>query len=70
MEKIEEDVRTHGIEAESLVSPTEAPSYDKYDEYVPPSLLRLAYVRDRLNVEDALESLMRTVREFTAQTEE
>ena len=70
MERIEEDVRTHGIEAESLVSPTEAPSYDKYDEYVPPSLLRLAYVRDRLNVDDALESLVRTCMEYTTCNED
>jgi ATP-dependent Lhr-like helicase len=41
----------------SLVSPTELPSFEKYDEYIPGDLLRLAYAADRLNAEEACKRL-------------
>jgi ATP-dependent Lhr-like helicase len=37
----------------SLVSPKELPSFEKYDEYVPGDLLRLAYATDRLDTREA-----------------
>ncbi len=37
----------------NLVSPTELPSFEKYDEYIPAELLRQAYSIDRLNVKEA-----------------
>ena len=37
----------------SLVDAKELPSFEKYDEYVPGELLRLAYATDRLNTEEA-----------------
>lgn len=61
---IERDIENNGIDPHSLVSPSEAPSYDKYDEHVPPSLLRMAYAEDRLSAEDARDALMRCVREL------
>ena len=61
---IAEDIAAHGMDADSLVGASEAPSYDKYDEHVPPALLRMAYARDRLNCTDALESLSRLFGEF------
>ena len=46
-----------GFDAACLVSPTELPSFEKYDEYVPAELLRHAYATDRLNAEDAAKRL-------------
>ena len=37
-----------GLDTESLVSEGECPVFDKFDEYIPPHLLRLAYAADRL----------------------
>lgn len=59
-----EDIGARGMHAESLVGSAEAPSYDKYDEHVPPPLLREAYAKDRLSTEDALEALYRVFKEF------
>jgi hypothetical protein len=41
-------LREEGIDEETLVSASEAPAYDKYDEFVPAPLLRRAYAKDRL----------------------
>ena len=64
VETMRDDIAREGMDAESLVGDSEAPSYDKYDEHVPPPLLRCAYARDRLNTDDALESICRIIREF------
>ena len=48
-------LETEGIEAESLVSASESPAYDKFDDYIPAELLRLAYVSDRLSPEEVIE---------------
>lgn len=63
LRKIHNDIARNGIDTKTLVSGAEAPSYDKYDEFIPPSLLRDAYARDRLDGEDAAEALMRTAAE-------
>ncbi len=59
-----EDISKNGMSAQELVSPTEAPSYDKYDEFVPPSLLRSAFAADRLNTAEACECIYRIYNEF------
>ncbi len=59
-----EDIEQNGMDASSLVSPSEAPSYDKYDEFVPPSLLREAFACDRLNTAEACECIRRIYSEF------
>lgn len=41
---------SEGVDAESLVGPDEAPQLQKYDEFVPPNLLRKAFVNDYLNL--------------------
>ena len=41
----------------SLVSPTELPAFEKYDEYVPGELLRHAYAIDRLDISEAVKRL-------------
>ena len=46
-----------GITPEELVFDSECPAVDKYDYLLPPSLLRKAYARDRLNLPEALETI-------------
>ncbi len=48
-----------GIEKISLVSPSEAPCFDKYDPILPPDLLRIAYSSDRLDPVEAVSRLER-----------
>ncbi len=43
--------------AEMLVGEGEAPCFEKYDECIPPALLRRAYAVDRLNLDEALHRL-------------
>ena len=43
-----------GLDTEALVSDGECPVFDKYDEYIPPHLLRRAYAADRLSREEVL----------------
>jgi len=43
-----------GIDTDSLVSPSECPVYEKYDEYIPPELLRHAYSSDRLFADEII----------------
>ena len=47
-----------GLDTESLVSDGECPVFDKYDEYIPPSLLRRAYAADRLLAKEVLERFL------------
>jgi ATP-dependent Lhr-like helicase len=44
-----------GINTFELVRDGECPVYDKYDEYIPPSLLREAYAKDRLRADEIIE---------------
>ncbi len=44
-----------GIDTETLVRDGECPIFDKYDEYIPPELLRIAYAKDRLLADEILE---------------
>ncbi len=63
--KISEDIEKNGTQAFSSVSPTECPNYDKYDRFLPPSLLREAYVSDRLDAEGAARAMRRITEEYT-----
>ncbi len=42
-----------GIDVNLLVSDDECPVFEKYDDYIPPRLLRKAYCADRLSAEEA-----------------
>lgn len=53
-----DEVRAGGFDPESLVGSTELPVFEKYDDYVPPELLRRAYAADRLNVAEAEERIL------------
>ncbi len=44
-----------GINTFELVTDGECPVYDKFDEYIPPELLREAYATDRLFADEVLE---------------
>jgi len=46
--RIHEIAERDGLEPEMLVSDSECPVFDKYDELIPPELLRAAYAADRL----------------------
>lgn len=50
-------IGSDGLDPRTLVGESEAPAYDKYDEYLPPSLLREAFAADRLAPEEALARL-------------
>lgn len=41
-----------GIDLEDLVGANEAPAFNKYDPYVPPALLRRAYIEDKLRSDE------------------
>lgn len=51
-----------GLSCEELVSSEECPMFDKYDEFIPPELLREAYALDRLCTEEV-------VNRFTAEND-
>ena len=46
--RLAEELRIHGLDAESLVSSGEVPVFEKYDDYIPADLLRHAYAVDKL----------------------
>ncbi len=48
-------IERDGIDTEKLVFDGECPVFDKYDEYIPPELLRRAYACDRLSSDEILE---------------
>ena len=44
-----------GIDADSLIAPTETPVYEKYDSFIPGELLRIAYREDKLNTDEVVQ---------------
>ncbi len=43
-----------GLNTENLVAGGECPVFEKYDEYIPPELLRSAYAADRLSADEVI----------------
>ena len=43
-----------GVNTENLVAGGECPVFEKYDEYIPPELLRSAYAADRLSADEVV----------------
>ena len=43
-----------GLDTEALVAGGECPIFEKFDEYIPPELLRSAYAADRLSADEVL----------------
>ena len=52
---LSEIIARDGIDTESLVNEGENPVFDKYDEYIPPELLRQSYAKDRLLGDEILQ---------------
>lgn len=51
-------MQQQGMDPRALVRAGECPVFDKYDEYIPPSLLREAYAADRLDVPEVLHRFL------------
>ncbi len=62
-------VRACGIDAEELVAGGEVPVFEKYDDYVPSSLLRRAYAIDKLNTAEVETRLLEIEREYETEGE-
>ncbi len=59
MKMIEKKIRAEGIDLASLVGPAEAPVFEKYDDFIPPELLRKAYRADKLRADEIINRLAR-----------
>ena len=55
---IREILDRDGLDTHALVSDGECPVFDKFDEYIPPELLREAYAVDRLRADEVLERFL------------
>ena len=59
MAQLEQQIRqileNNGLPLESLLESGECPVFDKYDDYIPPELLRRAYAKDRLFAQEILQ---------------
>ena len=47
-----------GLDTRALVGEGECPVFDKFDDYIPPELLREAYAEDRLRADEVLERFL------------
>ena len=54
-----------GVSAHALVAPSELPTFDKYDAYIPGDLLRHAYAEDHLDTAEATMRLHGIMQEFS-----
>ena len=52
---IRDIIMRDGLKTEDLVKSGECPVYDKYDEYIPPELLREAFAKDKLLADEIIE---------------
>lgn len=57
LEMIEDKIRHEGIDTSELVGAAEAPVFEKYDEFIPPELLRKAYKTDKLRTDEIINRL-------------
>ncbi len=58
-------VSREGIDCEALVGEGECPVFEKYDEHIPPSLLRRAYASDKLTPHEAEKRIIEIFREYS-----
>ncbi len=59
------EVAKKGIDPMSLIKPSENPVFDKYDEYIPNSLLLKAYAADKLAPDEAAERIIEIFHEYS-----
>ncbi len=57
-------VSSKGIEPMSLIKPSENSVFDKYDEYIPNSLLQKAYAADKLSPDETAERIIEIYKEY------
>ncbi len=57
---INEIIKRDDLNTETLVFDGECPIFDKFDDYIPPELLRMAYAKDRLQKEEILSRFNET----------
>ena len=48
-------VREKGIDCHALMESGEVPVFEKYDDCIPPALLRRAYATDRLRADEVID---------------
>ena len=58
------EVEARGIIPTSLVGQGENPVFDKYDEYLPNSLLQKAYAVDKLDPDEAETRIIEIFKEY------
>ena len=58
-------VAAEGIDCSALVGEGECPVFEKYDDHVPPSLLRRAYAADKLTPHEAEKRIEEIFREYS-----
>ncbi len=59
-----ESIQNEGIDCASLVSASEAPVFEKYDDRIPPELLRKAYIKDRLRTDEIYRRINEILEEY------
>ncbi len=57
-------IEREGINKEHLVSPTEIPVFEKYDDFVPAELLRRQYAADKLRTDEMITRLYNILSEY------
>ena len=57
LSKLGEGILRGGIDPSELVTPSETPVFEKYDDRIPPELLRRAFAEDRLCPEEVIDRL-------------
>ncbi|MBQ4353286.1 MAG: DEAD/DEAH box helicase [Clostridia bacterium] len=57
MRMIAEKIAAEGMDLDALISPTEAPVFEKYDEFSPSELLRKAYREDKLRSDEIISRM-------------
>jgi ATP-dependent Lhr-like helicase len=64
IEHLNKIAQTEGVDLDRLVSPSECPVFEKYDDRIPSELLRKAYTADRLREDEVLRRLSDLMAEY------
>ena len=60
LENINLIIERDGLDTETLVFDGECPVFNKFDEFIPPELLRIAYAKDRLMADEIIQRFSET----------
>ena len=52
-----DEVGANGVDLDALIGQTEAPVFEKYDEFIPSPLLRKAFREDKLRSDEMIRRL-------------